>query len=361
MFVLNTDQKPKRPTIDNDAVSYLLAFFKYSFIAAYFIVWHRKAKIRDRIRLGSWAVISLSTILLLAKVLIESESVRTLISSSTVIPIPHLPIVMVVPFVLYLLYHDIKESQKPAHEYRFVKQVGQFMLGRPSTLAAAVAPTAAAGDIEEAIKRAMKNLPKLFEAKKSDWLLRKLNLSSQNGRMYRLLTKFHIAKRSGFDCCSFYVLNHTALGIEPYYFSRELNDQNYLFVLREGEGVAGRVVKDGVVRYVPRLFFPFCRRRKWSPFLFFPHAVTFGVAEKDGLLELYSEGLDCFAFTPPTQGNLRFRSVVSVPVKSVNQVFGVMNFDFCRYDPLDKSEIAMCSALGLLLGDEIGRLRPLPS
>jgi hypothetical protein len=47
------------------------------------------------------------------------------------------------------------------------------------------------------------------------------------------------------------------------------------------------------------------------------------------------------------------------------EVFGVMNFDFKRYDPLNKSDIEMAIAFGLLLGDEIWRLTtakpPVPS
>lgn len=324
MSVAKKHEESERDSIDSDA----LEFLRFSFIAAYFVVWHRKNKIRDRIRLGSLAIISVSTALLFLKFLIEimgGENILAVITSSTTIPVPHVPMFLIIGAVAYLLFHDIKESQKPAHEYKFVKQLSQFMLDRPQ-----VDP---AVDINAVIDSSLRAFHGLFKGKK-------------------------------FDRCSFYVLEPESLGTKPRYFFEEPDegDPNYLLTLKKGEGVAGRVAEDGRARYVPRLFFPICRRRKWSPLLFFPHAVIFGVRRnsEDGSLELFSKGLDPFAFTPPKHGNPSFRSIVSVPVKSVTEeVYGVMNFDFRRYDPLNKSDIAMCVAFGLLLGDEIGRLKSL--
>ena len=61
------NEESDRDGIDRDA----LEFLRFSFITAYFVVWHRKNKIRDRLRLGSWAIVSLSTVLLLGKFLLE--------------------------------------------------------------------------------------------------------------------------------------------------------------------------------------------------------------------------------------------------------------------------------------------------
>jgi len=59
-----------------------------------------------------------------------------------------------------------------------------------------------------------------------------------------------------------------------------------------------------------------------------------------------------------TRDNIgKIRSILSVPAKAVSDgnCYGVLNFDFTRPDPLDKTDIAMAVVFGLLLGEELHR------
>lgn len=69
-----------------------------------------------------------------------------------------------------------------------------------------------------------------------------------------------------------------------------------------------------------------------------------------------NESLD-FRVVKLAAGKSRFRAFLSVPVKSVggDKCFGVLNFDFTRPDPFDKTDIAMAVVFGLLLGEELKR------
>jgi hypothetical protein len=231
--------------------------------------------------------------------------------------------------VLYLIYHDFHESRKPGYEYKFVQQLSNFMQERQKNVSR----------IDELVPAALKMFYDVF-------------------------------RRAKIERCTFYTLEGSLLEAKDHYFVPPTTDARYCYKLTRGVGVAGKVCQDQKARYVPRLFWPVARPRRWASVLFFPHAVIFDFRPgKNGSAELFHKGLDPFAFTHQTQenSNMTFRSIVSVPVKSVSDMecFGVMNFDFVRYDPLDKSDIAMAMVFGLLLGDEIRRLRdaavPTPS
>lgn len=311
----------KNEELEREFQQDILGLFSYSFIATYFAVWHQKTKFRERLRKSSIFILILSTFFLGVEVTIEyigSDRVQEISSSSSVaLPIPHIPIFLFLGAVGFLIYHNFKESKKPEHEYRYVKQFSYFVFSRPSSEVI----------IDEVVMTAIKHFYQVFDGIK-------------------------------IDRCSFYTLNGEEVGLQNQYVYPSTDNSNYNYKLRKGEGVGGKVCDDEKARYVPRLFLPM-KRSKWSPLFFFPHAVKLGVEKRNGSIKFTHAGIDTFAFTPPPDGNLPFKSIISVPVRSITEkkCYGVMNFDFVRYDPLSKPDIAMAMTFGLLLGDEIGRLK----
>ena len=146
----------------------------------------------------------------------------------------------------------------------------------------------------------------------------------------------------------------------------------YLVRLMEEEGVGGKVFSDLMVRYVPRVFFPFGRmvtlplgRRRVALSMDFPHAVKFNY-KTDGAagstisgFEITEEAPDPYAFKIPAEKVALFRSCLSVPIKdiAVDRCVGVLNYDFTRTDPLNKADITMAAVFGLLLSELLPRQR----
>lgn len=169
---------------------------------------------------------------------------------------------------------------------------------------------------------------------------------------------YKVFQGSRIERCSLFTLSDSGLAIPEQYVHPNCTDPGYRIALRITEGVAGLVCSDALPRYVPRLSYPFAKRRKLLPAIPFPHAVKFESRANGEKLELVNEDLDAYAFKRPDTEPL-FLSFVSVPLKPVGDAkcFGVLNFDFSKVDALDKSDIAMASVLGLLLADEVNRMR----
>ena len=133
----------------------------------------------------------------------------------------------------------------------------------------------------------------------------------------------------------------------------------YLTRLESGQGVAGLVLADQVVRYVPRMFLPFnygfLRRISWR----FPHAVKFDIVRASkGYLDIRWAKVNVDAVRFPRDLSERFRSFVAVPLRTANGAcIGVLCIDFDKTDPLGRADIKMASAFGLMMAEELQRIR----
>lgn len=314
----------------SNAFRLLTKLLKISPIVTYFFIWSYKTGIRHKLKTTALGIISLSSLFLALEVFMEwmgSERLHDLLvafdftgltSQAGLPPYAHPHNILRGSFigsVVYLVWHDFSETRKPGYEYKFVKQVNQFMRKRPDN------------DSEEAlVHSALPLFLKIFEKSK--------------------------AVR-----CSMFKPNGDCLFIPESYIHPRVTDDSYTLRLNVGEGVAGLVFQERKPLYVPRLYFPFSKRWDWTPSIFFPHAVGFDTHEENGSLEMVNDSLQTKAFKK-TATRHPFRSTISVPVKSFasGSCYGVLNLDFDKNDPLDRSEIAMASILGLLLGDEMARI-----
>lgn len=120
----------------------------------------------------------------------------------------------------------------------------------------------------------------------------------------------------------------------------------FLVPFHEGKGVAGRVFGDSVTRYVPRIYLP--NKRKWLPGIFMPHALRlhFETVDVDGrrvASALGTIGMDVNVTEPPANGNLLFRSFLSLPVRDGmnGQCVAVLSLDFNSSNSLKKGDIAL--------------------
>lgn len=305
--------------------------FQYFCVVAYFWPWSYKTAIRHNLKVGSLWTLLITSSLLLVEVLMEligADRIHHWISAAHLVdmqgsfaslgPIKNyvLPALFILA-VLYLFWHHYTEIGKPGYEFAFLRQLNRFLRERD------------ANQSEEAlIPAALRVFHKVFED-------------------------------SHIEHCSMYTVSNDALTIPDAYIYPDAVGQGYQINLNIGEGVAGLVFKDALPRYVPRLLFPFTTWRKFLPSIPFPHAVKFEPQLKGDVLELVNEDLDFYAFKNPNNTEPTFRSFVSVPLKpvGVEKCFGVLNFDFSKVDALDKSGIAMASVLGLILADEVNRIR----
>lgn len=300
----------------------LLDLCAYAFVAAYFFVWSYKTAIRHLLKVTSLGVISLSTVRLLVEFAIEwrrSETFHVMGLLPSLTKSNNVLFVIFTGAVSYLVWHHYRESRKPSYEYRFVKQLAQFMQGRQKN----------GNRTDTFIPLALQLFHRVFE-------------------------------HAGVRHCSVFRLKGSVLSIQPSHVYPHSDQLDYSVELKEGEGVAGEVFGDMMPRYVPRIHFPFSTKRRYLRTWSFPHALKFVPYEEKGELEigLGKDSLRFGKFREPEGGTWTYKSFVSVPVQSVatGERFGVLNFDFNKIDPLDKSDILMAVVFGLILGDEIERL-----
>jgi hypothetical protein len=227
-----------------------------------------------------------------------------------------LPALLVVA-ILYLLWHHYTESRKPGYEFGFLSQLNRFVRQRTDYR-----------NEQTLIPMALKLFHRVFEG-------------------------------SHIDYCSVYVFSEGSLLIPDHYVYPRPTDNDYTITLKVGEGVAGRVYTDAMPRYMPRLKYPFATSRKFLPTFPFPHAIKFEPQLVGDGLELVDDDLDFFSFKDGVEKRHGYLSFVSVPLKAVDakECFGVLNFDFSKIDALDKAGITMASIFGLVLADELQRLR----
>jgi hypothetical protein len=303
---------------------------KYSPIVTYFWLWSYKTGLRHTLKATSLGIISLSGVVLVLEVIMEwtggkrlHELMVRIGTQSLAIGLPRFVNphnvfrILFISAIAYLVWHHVTETWKVGYEYKFVKQVNLFMRSR-------------------------------------------LSNNNEQALIQNALPKFLlIFKDSRIVRCSVFRPDGEVLSIPTSHILPMTTDTSYGVRLKKGEGVAGLVFEDSKTLYVPRLFFPFAKRWSWTPSLFFPHAVRFDFHEAEDGFEMVNDRLRPKVFKK-TVDNPPYRSTLSVPiVSSTNGMsFGVLNFDFSKNDPLDRSEIAMASILGVLLADELSRLKP---
>jgi hypothetical protein len=126
-------------------------------------------------------------------------------------------------------------------------------------------------------------------------------------------------------------------------------------------GVSGRVYNDGLVRYVPRLFFPIGKRHiqllacprvrvKMMPF---PHAVQYR-SDADVLVEEKPD-YGCVELPSNDDGRVPFLALLSIPLMKSgrNNTVGILNFDFDKVNPLDRSDIELALVIAHTLGQRL--------
>jgi hypothetical protein len=126
----------------------------------------------------------------------------------------------------------------------------------------------------------------------------------------------------------------------------------------DARGVSGRVYDDGLIRYVPRLFFPIGNRYiQLLPWIRvrmmpFPHAVQYR-ADADRLVEEKPD-YGCVELSNDNS-RLPFLAFLSIPLKKTgrNNAVGILNFDFAEVNPLDRSDIELALVIAYTLGQKL--------
>lgn len=326
----------------------LVAFWAYYqlIIAPYFKCWSYKTRFRVWLRYTALAVVTLSTTLLVAELVLEltgrerlllslrrleTKIVAAIEQTRALQPhlFAHLPasaylatglfLAVLMSLAVYLALHNIEEARKPAYEYHFAHAINSFLLD--SRLA---------------------------------------HMTNQPITVSQVLEVCHFAFRhSGVQHVSLHLPVKGTLAIAPehvYPSDPSISGTPLQF----GEGLAGQVFedKDLHIQYLPRVFFPLNRR--YGGWLF-PHTVKMLFASvpvsgsKVSLWEVGNEEISPNTFKRIGAEPIAYRALLSVPLVSVaaKQLVGVLNLDFERTDPLDKRGIEMALVFALLLGSEI--------
>lgn len=130
--------------------------------------------------------------------------------------------------------------------------------------------------------------------------------------------------------------------------------------LSHNQGIANHVFRDLLIRYVPRLAFPFNSAPLMRAFWQFRHALSFKTRVSDNALpDVDSPKLliDKVHF-PNDWWKDRVRSFVVVPLKaSQGNCIGAMSIDFTRTNPLDREQLKTAASLAILIAEEIIRIR----
>lgn len=318
-----TTKPPVRPDSDpvdetRRAIHDLLAYIP---IATYFVYWDRKQKIRRFFQVTALWILSVSLLRLVAEAAAEfgGPTVGAALTKLLALERPYQVAVSCVfaAAVTYLLFHQFAERKHAVSEYVLAEKVWAFMERR-----------AVEGSTTEVVEHALHDFVDVF---------------ARFGIMHVSVFREH---------------GGTLTIRKDEVFPRE-EDESYYVSLPVKEGVAGRVFDDLRPRYVPRLRFPVVP-------ISFPHATIFEVSQNNGELEMTNPRIDVNAFQHPG-ADPQFKSFLSVPLRCLPRhagdlgCVGVLNFDFDRTDPLDRSDIKAAVFLGRLLGEELVRLQRAPA
>jgi hypothetical protein len=286
-------------------------------IAAYFVYWDRKQKIRRFFQVTALWILSASLLRLFAEAAAEfgGPTVGAALSKLMAVTRPHQVALSCVfaAAIAYLLFHQFAERKHAVSEYVLAEKVWAFMERRAEERSA-----------DAVVEDALHDFVDVF---------------ARFGIMHVSVFREH---------------GGTLTISKNEVFPRE-EDESYFVSLPVKEGVAGRVFDDLRPRYVPRLRFPIVP-------ISFPHATIFEVSKNKGELEMTNPRIDVNVFQHPA-ADPQFKSFLSVPLRCLPRhagdlgCVGVLNFDFDRTDPLDRSDIKAAVFLGRLLGEELVRLQ----
>lgn len=295
-----------------EALRDLLAFTPVFFY--FWLYWNLKEKARRLFHIGALSFLSLSLIILVLEITLEFSDKEALLEllheSPTLEP---LLIGLFIVAILFVLLHHHKERRHAQTEYRLTEQIWLFLVSRGSR------------PEEEFIAFALSLVEEAF----SRLSVIRVCIWQENGE---------------------------ELTVRPGYVHPTPDKAKFLAILSKREGVASLVFADKRPRYVPRVYFPFnslpLRFLSWS----FPHAWRFEIAPgPGGRLDVIEPKIDQRAVTKPELG---FSSFVAVPMIDLRGTCtGVLCIDFKKTDPLDRIEIKMASLLGILIADELQRIR----
>lgn len=298
----------------------------------YFWYWSWKSELLHLARFSSLVVLIASASVPLLEMLLEVAGKPWLAAAMAATEKKWSLRLLFIFAVAFIAWHNWAEMKKPTYEYTFVKRLREVL--HHSRTGPGVSP-----------------LP-----------------------IRQILAIFHSAFS---DAVLHVCISHASGGelvIDPYHVFPEENNPDFYERIPIKEGVAGRVYDDHKIRYVPRMFFPgweemctvvFAKEGRSAPLrkMPFPHAVTYTFEdERETYLgtnwngtRLVEEEPDWGHVQMPTgESEPLFKAFLCVPLKTRGDVLlGVLNFDFRRIDPLDKSEIEMALVFGLTLADEL--------
>lgn len=140
------------------------------------------------------------------------------------------------------------------------------------------------------------------------------------------------------------------------------HDPDYLIAFEEGKGVAGRVFRDSVIRYVPRIYLP--SKRRWTRSIFLPHALTLKFEVPEGVLDkepaISDVDMELYALEQPEGGRFLFNSFLSLPVRSpsTGECVAVLSLDFEGCNSMKKGDIALAQQVAYAVGKVIFGIPP---
>jgi hypothetical protein len=286
------------------AASGIRDFIKFTPVVLYFFLyWTPKELVRRAFRTGSLAFLSLSAVLLWIEVIAElgEHQVLRLVPGSRYLGLPFRVVFTLA--VVGLLRHHSRERSHRHSEYLLSERVWEFMITR------------GAASWDECIST---TLPLFFDVF-GRFKVSHLSIALPDGEHLR---------------------------IRPEHVYPPESDPSYYPKLPLHDGVAGHVYTDGKPRYVPRLFFP--------------HAMIFEIRKVEGKhIDIVRPKLDLDAFKTEDFRKFAFKSFITVPLKPVghSEIIGVLNIDFKSTDPLDRIHAKTAVFLGVVLADELRRIR----
>lgn len=280
----------------------------------YYWQWNRKARFKRAARAISFAVVVFSSAILLVEAGGEYYGAEGLVFRLKSLPVSETTrLAIFLGSALFLVVHYRSEIRKPEHEYNFVTRLFSAMSRqRNQSDPMAALPIFHALFTKAGVKHVSVYRP------------------TEDGKMLRIVATFP-----------------------------QESDPSYSQELAVGRGVAGRVFKDKIPRYVARLFFPNGMQRT-GYCIYLPHAQKFVLEEHTGqsgrlALRLIEQKVEAHIFETDNRRSLLYSSFLSVPIiqPQTGECLGVLNFDFDKPGCLDSVDVTMASVFGRWFGLEI--------
>lgn len=298
-----------------DLLTDALRGIAFLFVYAYFWLWSLKKDKSKYLKYSALSLVSLSSLSLVTELSAEMagpQRLEALIRKASEHKVPTMLLLgLLVVAVIYLIAYHYHEARKPEYEADFAMRLCECM--ESSTILGTKDP-------QKHVKRALELI-------------------------------YFVFRKAGAKHACLHTIEGDTLIIGPENVFPPENDQDYFIKLKLGEGVAGRVLSDGQIRYVPRL-----KILRWV----FPHAVNFDYrprtepATGQPRYEFVESKTDYYTFGAGDKLSRRFKSFLCVPVRrsGSEDVHAILSVDFGRHDPIDKVDIVMAAVFGMTLADK---------